>query len=111
MITTLLRFLFEFLNGAFVNATALVYEVTGGGRLARIDVADDHDVDVSLLLGHDGSAVREGRGRDSEREGRGCKREGEKEGGKSMQFIHLESHVHGTDCVCACLAVSDGYSY
>jgi hypothetical protein len=24
--------------------------LTGGGRLSRVDVADDHDVDVSLIL-------------------------------------------------------------
>jgi hypothetical protein len=28
--------------------------MAGGGRLARVDVADDDDVDVGLLLGHVG---------------------------------------------------------
>jgi hypothetical protein len=28
--------------------------VTGGGRLAGIDVADNHDVNVSLFLSHVG---------------------------------------------------------
>jgi hypothetical protein len=27
--------------------------MAGGGRLARVDVADDDDVDVNLLLSHD----------------------------------------------------------
>jgi len=26
--------------------------MAGGGRLARVDVADDDDVDVDLFLGH-----------------------------------------------------------
>lgn len=48
----LLRFFLEFLDGSLVDAAALVDEVTGGGGLARVDVADDHDVDVRLLLRH-----------------------------------------------------------
>ena len=35
-------FLLELLDGALVNATALVDQVTGGGRLAGVDVANDH---------------------------------------------------------------------
>lgn len=42
--------LLELLDGTLVDTAALVDQVTGGGRLARVDVADDHDVDVSLLL-------------------------------------------------------------
>jgi hypothetical protein len=62
--------LLELLDGTLVNSTALVDQVcnvceslcsvvpgarrgmltTGGGRLAGVDVADDHDVDVKLLL-------------------------------------------------------------
>ena len=61
--------LLELLDGTLVNTTALVDQVcdmcesfcssergsvgiltTGSGRLAGVDVADDHDVDVRLLL-------------------------------------------------------------
>lgn len=34
-------FLLEFLNGTLIDTTALVDQVTGGGRLARVDVTDD----------------------------------------------------------------------
>jgi len=43
-------YLLELLDGTLVDTTALVDQVTGGGRLAGIDVADNDDVDVSLLL-------------------------------------------------------------
>lgn len=46
----LLTFLLELLDGTLVDTAALVDQVTSGGRLARVDVADDHDVDVSLVL-------------------------------------------------------------
>jgi hypothetical protein len=42
--------LLELLDGSLVDTTALVDQVTGSGRLARVDVADDDDVKVSLLL-------------------------------------------------------------
>ena len=48
----LLGLLLELLDGPLVNATALVDQMTSGGRLARVDVADDDDVDVQLLLSH-----------------------------------------------------------
>ena len=48
----LLGLLLELLDGPLVDATALVDQVAGGGRLAGVDVADDHDVDVNLLLNH-----------------------------------------------------------
>jgi len=48
----LLGFLFEFFDGTLVDATTLVDHVTSGGRLARVDVANDHDVDMSLILRH-----------------------------------------------------------
>ena len=48
----LLGLLLELLDGPLVNTTALVDQVTCGGRLAGVDVADDHDVDVNLLLNH-----------------------------------------------------------
>jgi len=53
-LTHLLGLLFELLDGTFVNAAALVDQVTGGGRLARVDVADDHDVNMNLFLRHVG---------------------------------------------------------
>ena len=43
-------FLLELLDGTLVNTTALVDQVTGGGGLAGVDVADDDDVDMSLFL-------------------------------------------------------------
>jgi hypothetical protein len=42
--------LLELLNGTLVDTTALVDQVTGGGGLAGIDVADNDDVDVSLVF-------------------------------------------------------------
>ena len=52
LINYLLGFLFEFFDGTLVDATTLVDHVTSGGRLARVDVANDHDVDMSLILRH-----------------------------------------------------------
>jgi len=43
-------FLLELLNGTLVDTTALVDQVTSGGRLAGIDVADNDNVDVSLVV-------------------------------------------------------------
>lgn len=43
-------FLLELLDGTRVDTTTLVDQVTGGGRLAGIDVADNDDVDVGLVL-------------------------------------------------------------
>jgi hypothetical protein len=34
-------FLLELLDGTLIDTTALVDQVTGGGRLARVDVSDD----------------------------------------------------------------------
>jgi hypothetical protein len=48
----LLGFLFEFFDGTLVDATTLVDHVTSGGRLARVDMANDHDVDMNLILRH-----------------------------------------------------------
>ena len=50
--TYFLGFLLELFDGTFVDTSALVDQVTGGGRLARVDVANNDDVDVSLLLTH-----------------------------------------------------------
>ena len=43
-------YLLELLDGTRVDTTALVDQVTGGGRLAGIDVADNDDVNVSLVV-------------------------------------------------------------
>merc|ERR1719328_626746 len=48
----LLGLLLELLDGPLVNTSTLVDQMTGGGRLARVDVADDDNVDVSLFLSH-----------------------------------------------------------
>merc|ERR1719348_2613689 len=50
----LLGLLLELLNCPLVDSTALVDQMAGGGGLARVHVADDHDVDVDLLLSHPG---------------------------------------------------------
>jgi hypothetical protein len=43
-------YLLELLDGTRVDTTALVDQVTGGGGLAGIDVADNDDVNVGALL-------------------------------------------------------------
>lgn len=43
-------YLLELLNGTLVNTTALVDQVTGGGRLTGVDVTDNDDVKVSLVV-------------------------------------------------------------
>ena len=48
----LLRLLLKLLNRTLVNTTALVDEMARRRRLARIDVTNDNNVDVSLLLGY-----------------------------------------------------------
>lgn len=40
--------LLELLDGTLVDSSALVDQVTGGGRLAGIDVTDDDNVNVTL---------------------------------------------------------------
>jgi len=50
--THFLGLLLEFLDGSLVDTTALVDQVTSCGRLARVDVADNDDVDVSLFFTH-----------------------------------------------------------
>lgn len=42
--------LLELLNGSLVNTTAFVDQVASRGRLARVDVTDNNDVDVKLFL-------------------------------------------------------------
>ena len=43
-------YLLELLDGTLVDTTALVDQVTSGGGLAGIDVADNDDVDVVTLF-------------------------------------------------------------
>merc|ERR1712004_652237 len=52
---------FELLDGTFVDSTALVDQVTGGGRLTRVDVADDHDVNMDFFLRHGGCLANNGK--------------------------------------------------
>ena len=46
------RLLLELLDGSLVDTSALVNQVTSGGGLARVNVADDDNVDMSLFLAH-----------------------------------------------------------
>ena len=48
----LLRLLLELLDDTLVDAAAFVDEMARGSRLARVDVADDDDVDVQLFFSH-----------------------------------------------------------
>jgi len=45
--------LLELLDGTLVDTAALVDQVTGGGGLAGVDVANDDDVNVNFFLTHD----------------------------------------------------------
>jgi len=45
-------FLLELFDGTLIDTTTLVDQVPGGGRLARVDMADNDDVNVSLFLAH-----------------------------------------------------------
>jgi len=45
-------FLLELLDGTLIDTTALVDQMSSGGGLSGIDVADDDDVNVSLILSH-----------------------------------------------------------
>lgn len=47
-------FLLELLDGPLVDAPAFVDEVTCGGGLPGIHMADHHDVDVEFFLPHGG---------------------------------------------------------
>merc|ERR1740128_695733 len=51
-LTHLLGLLLELLDGPLVDTSTLVDQVTGGGRLARVHVTNDDNVDVSLFLSH-----------------------------------------------------------
>ena len=46
-------YLLELFNGPFIDSSAFVNQVTSSGRFTGVDVADDDDVNVSLLFrGH-----------------------------------------------------------
>jgi hypothetical protein len=51
-LTELGGLLLELLDGSLVNTSTLEDHVTGGGRLSRVDVSDDNDVNVKLVLSH-----------------------------------------------------------
>lgn len=53
-LTHLVGLLLILFNGTLVDTTALVDEMASGGGLARVDVSDDDNVDVSLLPTHFG---------------------------------------------------------
>merc|ERR1719244_427411 len=53
-----LRLLLGLLNGSLVDTSALVDQVTSGGGLARVDVADNDNVNVGLFLSHFRSSLR-----------------------------------------------------
>ena len=50
--THVLGLLLELLDGPLVDTAALVDQMTGGGRLARVDVTNDDNVDMELFLSH-----------------------------------------------------------
>ena len=51
-LTHFLGFFLELFNGTFVDTTALVDQVTGGGGFTRIDVSNDDQVNVSFFFTH-----------------------------------------------------------
>ena len=53
-----LRLLLELLNGSLVDTSTLVDQMTSGGGLARVDVADNDNVNVGLFLSHFRSSLR-----------------------------------------------------
>ena len=50
----LLGFLLELLDGSLVNTSTLVDQMTSGGGLTRVHMANDHNVDMNLFLSHFG---------------------------------------------------------
>ena len=49
-ISRFLRLLLEPLNGSLVDTSAVVDQVTSGGELARVDMADNNNVNVGLFF-------------------------------------------------------------
>lgn len=52
VMTYLSGFFLKLLDGSLIDASTFVDEMSGGGGLARIDVADNHNVNMSLFLTH-----------------------------------------------------------
>ena len=52
-LTNIIGLLLKTLNRTLINTTASVDQVTSGGRLARIDVTNNDQVNMRLLLTHD----------------------------------------------------------
>ena len=57
-ISKFLRLLLEPLYGSLVDTSAVVDQVTSGGGLARVDMADNNNVNVGLFLSHIRSSLR-----------------------------------------------------
>ena len=53
-------FFFKFLDDTLVNSSELVDQMTCGCRLARVDMANNNDVQVGLLLPHAGECPQKG---------------------------------------------------
>jgi hypothetical protein len=51
-LTEFSSFLLELFDGTLIDTTTLVNQVTGSGRLTRIDVTNNDNVNVSLFLTH-----------------------------------------------------------
>jgi hypothetical protein len=45
-------FLFELGNGSLIDTTALVDQMTGGGRFTRVDMTDDDKIDMNFFFTH-----------------------------------------------------------
>ena len=58
--SNLLRFLLELLDRSLVDTAAFVDEMAGGGGFPGVYVADNHDIDVNLLLRHGGDCLVSG---------------------------------------------------
>ncbi len=50
--TYLSGFFLKFFDGSLIDASTFVDDMSGGGGLARVDVADNHDVNMNLFLSH-----------------------------------------------------------
>ena len=54
--THFLGFLLELFNSSLIDTTALVDQMTSGGRFTRVDMTNDNDVDMSLFFTHVGNS-------------------------------------------------------
>ncbi len=50
--TYLSGFFLKLFDGSLIDASTFVDDMSGGGGLARVDVADNHDVNMNLFLSH-----------------------------------------------------------